>query len=119
MPKSNDNESSIQQLKEEVQRFCEQRNWDEPHNPKDLAIGIITEASELLEHFRFLSIKEASNLLEQKDKREQLGEELADILCFLLRFAERYNFDLSDCLQDKLAKTAKKYPVPESNLGSV
>ena len=53
-----DHETNIQALKEKVKLFCEERDWDQYHNAKDLAIGIITESSELLEHFRFKSEKE-------------------------------------------------------------
>ena len=58
-----DSETKINELKEKVKKFSEERDWNQYHNPKDLAIGIITEASELLEHFRFKSEKEAEVML--------------------------------------------------------
>jgi len=74
-----DKKSSLQDLKEKVKTFCEERDWDQFHNPKDLAIGIITEASELLEHFRFKSKNEVKSML-NSNKRNEINEEIADIL---------------------------------------
>src|SRR6516162_6005224 len=65
-------------LKKKVQDFCEARDWDQFHGPKDLAIGVITEASELLEHFRFLSDEQAMALLNNQEQREEIEDELAD-----------------------------------------
>ena len=107
-----DPKKNLEDLKTEVKNFCSERDWDSPHNPKDLAIGLVTEASELLEIFRFYSEKDSFERLKDPTVRERIGEELADTLCFLLRFAQMYDFDLTSCLQDKLAKNALKYPPP-------
>ena len=109
-----DGTTNIEQLKELVKTFCEERDWDQYHNAKDLAIGIITESSELLEHFRFKSGKEVEELFEQKRKKEEISEELADILFFILRLAEKYKIDLSQELQKKLEKNSEKYPIEKS-----
>ncbi len=109
-----DNSVTLEELKEKVKSFCEERNWDQYHTPKDLAIGIITEASELLEHFRFKSNEEALTLLLDEKKRKEIEEELADILYFLLRFSQMYNIDLSIALNKKLKINEKKYPVHKS-----
>ena len=108
--KGQDGERSLESLKLLVKDFCEDRNWDEPHNPKDLAVGVVTEASELLELFRFVSEEESLSQMKEVAFRERVGDELADTLCFLLRFAQKYQFDLSLCLKNKLSKNAKKYP---------
>lgn len=65
----NDDNTSVYELKELIRKFCEQRDWDQYHNPKDLAIGIVTEASELLEHFRFKSEKESEEMLVKPEKK--------------------------------------------------
>ena len=103
---------TIAELKDSVKRFCEERDWDQYHNAKDLAIGIITESSELLEHFRFKSIKEVEEVIIHK--KEKISEELADILFFILRLAQRYDIDLSREFQEKIEKNAKKYPIEKS-----
>ena len=108
--KITDQESSIETLKALVARFCEERNWDKEHKPKELAIGAVTEASELLEIFRFLSEKACLEAVTKSKSRQKIAEELADTLCFILRFAQLYNFDLRQSLKDKLVKNATKYP---------
>ncbi len=105
-----DSHVSLEGLKETVAEFCSQRHWDKPHNPKDLAIGMATEACELLDIFRFHSEEQSYKMTQDEPMRERISEELADTLCFLLRFAQLYNFDLASCLEDKLAKNAIKYP---------
>ena len=106
-----DKQTDIQELKDLVRGFCDERKWDEYHSPKDLAIGAVTEASELLEIFRFLKPDEERAAVTEPEKRQAIADELADVLFFLLRFSERYKFELSDCLRQKLVKNAKKYPV--------
>ena len=107
-----DNKYTVENLKQQVAEFCVKRNWDKEHKPKELAIGIVTEASELLEIFRFLSEKESFDITKNPEMRNKISEELADTLCFLLRFAQLYGFDLTQSLRDKLKKNAVKYPVP-------
>jgi NTP pyrophosphatase (non-canonical NTP hydrolase) len=104
-------EKTLKELQQQVQKFCEARDWDQYHNAKELAIGAVTEASELLEHFRFQSQAQVQGKLSQAESREAIGDELADVLFFLLRFAQLYDFDLDDCLAHKIVKNAKKYPV--------
>jgi NTP pyrophosphatase (non-canonical NTP hydrolase) len=106
-----DHSTNIQEMKDKIKKFCEDRDWDQYHNAKDLAIGIITESSELLEHFRFKSNKEVDDLFINPKKREEISEEMADIFYFLLRLAQRYDIDLTAALEDKLVKNDKKYPV--------
>ena len=105
---------TIDELKEKVQAFCEVRDWDQFHGPKDLAIGVITEASELLEHFRFLSDEQALMLLNNPQQKEDIEDELADVLFFLLRFSQRFNIDLDHALERKIEKSEKKYPVDKA-----
>ncbi|MDD2321542.1 MAG: nucleotide pyrophosphohydrolase [Geobacteraceae bacterium] len=107
-------DSTIQGLSKKVQEFCEARDWDQYHGPKDLAIGVITEASELLEHFRFLSEEQALDLFKDKKSKEDIEDELADVLFFLLRFSQRFDVDLAQALQRKMEKSNQKYPVEKS-----
>ena len=100
-----DKNATIAQLKSKVKLFCEQRDWDQYHNAKDLAIGIITEAAELLEHFRFQPDKVLSM------KKAQISEEIADIFYFLLRFAQKFDIDLSSSLINKIKINKAKYPI--------
>ena len=97
-------------LKNKVKEFCEKRDWDQFHDPKELAIGISTEANELLQIFRFKSKKDMLNLMKSQ-KRAQIEEELSDVLYFVLRFAQMNEIDLSDALMEKLSKNEQKYPL--------
>ncbi len=105
---------TVTDSKEEVRIFCEERDWDRFHGPKDLAIGIVTEASELLDIFRFKSDEECLSILSDPSGRERVEEELADVFYFVLRFSQMNDIDLSDALKDKLAKNGMKYPVEKS-----
>lgn len=106
-----DHNTNIQQLKDKVKKFCEDRDWDQYHGAKDLATALIIESAELLEHFRWKSESEVKELFKNMEKKEQIEDEVADILYFLLRLAERYNIDLSEALANKMKQNETKYPV--------
>ena len=105
----NDKEVTLEELKIKVKEFCEKRDWDQFHNPKELAIGISTEANELLQIFRFKSEEDMKKVM-SSDKRIEVEEELADVLYFVLRFAQMNNIDLSSAVSNKIEKNNKKYP---------
>jgi len=109
-----DSTATIDSLKDRVRAFCEARDWDQFHGPKDLAIGVATEASELLEHFRFMNDEEASSRLAEPERRQAIEEELADVLFFILRFAQRFNVDLDTALDHKIKKNDDRYPVDKA-----
>ena len=106
----NDRNTTIEDLKQSVKSFCENRDWDQFHNPKELAIGISTEANELLQIFRFKSEEDMRQLMSSERKYE-IEEELADVFYFVLRFAQMNNIDLSQAVKNKIDKNNKKYPV--------
>ncbi len=109
-----DHKTSIHELKEKVRNFCEERDWDKFHNAKELAIGIVTEASELLEHFRFKSEEQVNEMFKNESKKQELTEEMADVLYFLVRLSQRYNIDLTTELENKIKKNNEKYPVEKA-----
>ena len=109
-----DSTATIDELKNRVRAFCEARDWDQFHGPKDLAIGVATEASELLEHFRFMNDDEASSRLTEPERRQAIEEELADVLFFILRFAQRFDIDLDSALDRKIKKNDQRYPVEKA-----
>lgn len=104
------NDFTVNELIDKVKAFCEERDWDQFHNPKDLAIGISTEANELLDIFRFKSMDDIDEIMSNKEKREHVEEELADVFFFVLRFAQMNHIDLKDALEMKIEKNARKYP---------
>ena len=109
-----DQTATIQKLKNQIQTFCQERDWDQFHNPKDLAIGMSTEANELLDIFRFKSDAQMTEMLRDGTTRTHIKEELADVLFFVLRFAQMNGLDLEECLEEKLHKNGLKYPVETS-----
>ena len=92
-----------------VKKFRDDRNWRQFHNPKDLAISLSLEASELLEIFQW-----SADDLECLEKLEMVKEELADVLSYAILLADRYSLDLNEIIQDKMKKNAEKYPVEKS-----
>lgn len=106
-----DHLTNIQELKDQIKKFCEARDWDQYHQAKELAIGVITEASELLEHFRFKSEQEIDEMFKSMEKREKITEEMTDVLYFLLRMAQKYEVDLTTELKKKLEYNEKRYPI--------
>lgn len=104
-----DNKTTIYELMAKYSDFCNERNWTKFHNPKDLAIGISTEANELLELFRFKNTEESIDFI--NNNKDKIEEEIADILLFTLRFAELNKIDLSDVVYKKMAKNELKYPI--------
>ena len=106
--------ATIDACKAKVQEFCEARDWDRFHTPDQLAIGVTTEAAELLEIFRFKSATETAELIASDRGRERVSDELADVFFFLLRFAQLNHIDLAEALDAKLAKNEAKYPVSKA-----
>ena len=105
---------SLKQMTEAVQKFCEDRDWDQFHTPKELAIGLVTEGAELLDEFRFLSSEQIKEKMSRAESLQSVEEEVADVLFFLLRFAQMNKIDLPTVLGDKIAKNAEKYPVDKA-----
>lgn len=105
-----DSKTTINELKIKVKEFCEDRDWDQFHNPKDLSIGISTEANELLDIFRFKTEDQMASIMNTTDKKRHVEEELADTLFFILRFAQMNDIDLTSILNNKLIINNEKYP---------
>ncbi|MBN2052509.1 nucleotide pyrophosphohydrolase [Candidatus Woesearchaeota archaeon] len=106
-----DSKTNIQELKDKIRIFCEVRDWDQYHDAKELAIGVITEAGELLDHFRFKTSTQMEELFSNSEKRSEISEEMADVLYFLLRLSQKYDIDLTTALNKKMDKNEKRYPV--------
>ena len=98
--------SDIEVITAELRKFNSDRDWDQFHNGKDLAIAISLEASELLEEFLWKSPENA--------RVEKIREELADILNYAFQMADKYELDIKEIMLEKLQKNATKYPVEKS-----
>lgn len=102
-----DNTTSIDELKELVNDFISERDWHKYHNPKNIAVSVVLEASELLEHFQWSP--PASEKIDE-DKKKQISEELSDVLAYLLSLANVLNIDVSSSMAEKMKKNRQKYP---------
>lgn len=98
--------SDIEQIQDALRRFNQERDWDQFHNGKDLAIGLSVEASELLEAFLWKKPEDA--------KPEKIKEELADVLNYAFQMADKYGLDIKEIMLDKIRRNAEKYPVEKA-----
>ena len=98
-------------LRDALRKFAAERDWDQFHSPKNLAIALSVEASELLEHFQWLTEAQSSALA--PGKREEVRDEMADVLLYLVRLADKLEVDLVDAAEKKIAKNAQKYPAAQ------
>ncbi len=105
---------TIDDLLRRVLAFRDAREWKPFHNPKDLAISITLEASELLEHFQWKTPEEVRAHLADPRTHEEVGDEMADVLSLLLSLSDAAGVDLHDAVVRKLRKAARKYPVSKS-----
>lgn len=101
--------SDLKSLTEKIIAFRDARDWQQFHNPKDLAAGLAIEASELQELFLWKKPEEVTDAV--SDKRTQISEELADITWFLLLLSHEMDIDLLEAVNAKYEKNAAKYPV--------
>ena len=100
--------SELDGLRDALRVFAEQRDWDQFHSPKNLATALSVEASELLEHFQWLTEEQSRTLSSKKAKEVAL--EMADILLYLVRLADKMNVDLIREANAKIEINASKYP---------
>jgi len=103
---------SLVDLRQKIDAFVNERDWGQFHSPKNLAMAMIVEAAELVEHFQWDTIQESYDL--SAEKREEVAHELADTFVYLLRLAEVMGIDLIKAANDKIALNAIKYPVEKS-----
>ena len=98
--------NDIEAILAELRKFNQERDWDQFHNGKDLAVAISIEAGELLEAFLWKAPEDA--------KVEKVREELADVLNFAFQMADKYDLDIKQIMLDKIQRNARKYPVEKA-----
>jgi len=99
----------ISKIQNKLQKFAIERDWEQFHTPKNLAMALSVEASELVEIFQWLN-EEESNSPDQ-NQTEEINSEVADIAMYLLRFCSVLGIDLEKSIESKLERNAEKYPV--------
>jgi dCTP diphosphatase len=100
---------SLEQLRLKLADFARRRDWEQFHSPKNLAMALIAEAAELVEHFQWLSDEQSRDLA--ADRLAEVRLELADILIYLIRTADRLGVDLIAAAEEKIAINERRYPV--------
>jgi NTP pyrophosphatase (non-canonical NTP hydrolase) len=98
----------LAQLRELVREFVDERDWDQFHTPKNLSAALAVEAAELLEHFQWLQDGRAGEL--GADKLREVRHEMADVLVYLVRLADKLDVDLNAAVRDKMVLNRAKYP---------
>lgn len=106
-----DHSTTVSQLKEIVHTFVEKRDWYKFHTPRNLAVSISIESSELLECFQWVPDNEAESVLRNPKKLRDVESELADITIYCLSLANVLGTSLSEIVQRKIEENEKKYPV--------
>lgn len=109
----NDSETTIAELRQLVDQFVDERDWQQFHSPKNLAMALAIEAAELMEHFQWIDIEKSRKVAEDADKLAAIGEELADVLSYTLALANSLGIDLATTHRQKMLKNAEKYPADE------
>jgi len=109
---ASDNSTSISELKSLVAKFISDRDWHKYHTPKNIAISVVLEASELLEHFQWSP--PASEEIDAH-KRQQIAEEMCDVMAYLLSLANVLDIDIASSMAGKMRKNCQKYPTSDYN----
>ena len=105
--------NEIKKLTRKINKFVNERDWKKFHNHKDMAISLLLEAAEVLEHFQWKSSsKDINNYV--KEKKEDIAEEISDVAIYLFELADNLKINLAEAIEKKLKKNAVKYPVEKA-----
>lgn len=100
---------TVSELQQEIKQFCKERDWDQFHDPKNLALSLSLESSEVLELFQWTKDNQIKD-----SKKEEIGDEIADVLYWTIMLANYYEIDLVEALTEKMQKNAEKYPIDKA-----
>jgi NTP pyrophosphatase (non-canonical NTP hydrolase) len=104
--------SDIKKITNKIKKFRDERDWLQFHNHKDLALSLVLEAAEVLEHFQWKSPDEVNKYA--KEAKSEIADELADVAMYLFELADNLGINLADAIDAKMKKNAKKYPVKKA-----
>ena len=108
---ASDSATSVHDLRELVREFVDQRDWLQFHSPKNLSMALAIEAGELMEHFQWISMAESRE--RTPEQLTEIGEELADVLCYAFAIANEMNIDVASTMSRKMELNRQKYPVKQ------
>lgn len=101
--------NDIKKLQDALAEFSQQRNWDQFHTPKNLVMALSGEVGELIEIFQWLTPEQSQQL--PPEKKQHASEEIADVMMYLLRLADKCDIDVMQACQEKIQQNAAKYPI--------
>ncbi len=104
--------SDIKKLQKKIIEFRDARDWKQFHNPKDLSLSLVLEATEVMEHFQWKNTKEIEEYV--KSHKDHIGEELADVLYWVLLMAYDLDINITEALNNKMDKNEEKYAVEKA-----
>lgn len=110
--KDRDSVDPLVLLRDKLRRFATARDWDQFHSPKNLASALAVEAAELLEPFQWLTEEQSRHLTAAQS--QAVREEMADVLLYLIRLADKLDVDLATAASDKIVRNSAKYPVEKA-----
>ncbi len=104
--------NELEEIKLKLREFAKERDWDQFHSPKNFSMALIVECAELVEHFQWLTDEQSKRLPD--DTLDEVAMEMADIMIYLIRLADKLDVDLIESVKRKMALNAIKYPVEKS-----
>ena len=102
----------LNDLNNKIIDFRDKRDWKQFHNPKDMALSLVLEAGEVMEHFQWKNSEEIEKYI--KEHKDEIGEELADVFYWVLLMSHDLDIDILDALEKKMEKNEKKYPIEKA-----
>jgi len=102
----------LDSLTERIAKFRDERDWKRFHNPKDMTLSLVLEATEVMEHFQWKTNEESSLYLERN--KNSVAEELSDVLYWVLLLSHDLNIDIVKAFEEKMQKNEKKYPIHQA-----
>lgn len=113
-----DSNTSVAHLRQIVRDFVDARHWRKFHAPKNLSMALAIEAAELMEHFQWMDVEPSRQIAEDPEALHEVGEELADVICYALAIANALDLDVAQAVRNKMLKNAVKYPASEHDTSS-
>jgi NTP pyrophosphatase (non-canonical NTP hydrolase) len=109
-----DSETTLTEIKQLINRFVEERDWLQYHDPKNLVMAMMSEVGELADQFRWVNNADSHALAASTEQAEDVADELADIMMFAIEFASVCNIDITSAIASKLDKNASRYPIAKA-----
>lgn len=108
-----DETTSVNDLRELLRSFVNARDWNQFHSPKNLSMALAIEVGELMEHFQWITPEASREVAHDENKLNEVREELADVMCYVLAIANELNIDVASAMREKMKKNELKYPADE------